>query len=88
MPQTREDTRQRELTERFDTLLPRQAHPNFVKDDIVTSLAFVPFSKDQCLLSACDGDQITPAESYRNFIEVRENRSHSVWAEFSQCPRI
>ena len=63
-----------------DTLLLRQAHPNFIKEDWVTSQAFIPFPKDKGLLSVYDGDQITAAESHRHYTQVLGNQSHSVWA--------
>lgn len=63
-----------------ETLLLRQAHPNFVKDNLVTSQAFVPFPKDGGLLSVYDGEQVSALDSYRHFTQVLKNQSHSVWA--------
>ncbi len=63
-----------------ETLLLRQAHPNFVKDNLITSQAFIPFPKDGGLLSVYDGDQIAAPDSYRHYTEVLGNQSHSVWA--------
>ena len=63
-----------------ETLLLRQAHPNFVKDDLVTSQAFVPFPKDDGLLSVHDGDQISARDAYDLYTQRLGLASHSVWA--------
>jgi hypothetical protein len=65
---------------RPDTLLYRQAHPNFVNGDTVTSQAFVPFPKDKGELSVDDGDLVTAQESYRHYTQDLGNASDSVWA--------
>ena len=44
------------------TLLFRQAHPNFVVEGMLTSQAFTPFPKDQGNLSVYDGDQLRSEE--------------------------
>ena len=51
------------------TLLFRQAHPNFVVEGMLTSQAFTPFPKDQGNLSVYDGDQVSPQEAYRHYTE-------------------
>lgn len=63
-----------------ETLLLRQAHPNFVKDNLVTSQAFIPFPRDDGNLSVYDGDQISARDSFEHYTRVLGNRSHSVWA--------
>lgn len=57
------------------TLLHRQVHPSFVRNDRVTSQAFLPTSqvfrptpKDNSLLSVSDGDQISAEQAYLRFI--------------------
>ncbi len=62
------------------TLLFRQAHPNFVDGAQITSQVFMPFPKDEGLLSVYDGDQITAAASYEHYTQILEFESHSVWA--------
>lgn len=50
-----------------ETLLLRQIHSNFVQDGRVTSQAFRPTPKDECLLSVDDGDRVDPETSWRRF---------------------
>ncbi len=63
-----------------ETLLLRQAHPHFMAGDRPTSQVFLPFPKDQGLLSVYDGDQINAAEAHGHYTHVLGNESHSVWA--------
>jgi hypothetical protein len=51
------------------TLLYRQVNPNWVQGDRVTSQAFKPMPKDEGLLSAYDGDLITPGAAWSHFTE-------------------
>jgi len=51
------------------TLLWRQIHPSFVRQDRVTSQAFRPTPKDEAKLSCEDGDQITAEASWRRFVK-------------------
>ncbi len=62
------------------TLLLRQAHPNFVDGALPTSQVFMPNSEDEGEMSAYDGDQISPADSYVHYTQVLKKHSHSVWA--------
>jgi hypothetical protein len=39
----------------------------------------MPSSGDGGNLSAYDGDQITPADSYVHYTEISKNLAHSVW---------
>ena len=39
-----------------ETLLLRQVHPSFLQDGVVSSQVFRPTPKDECKLSAYDGD--------------------------------
>lgn len=50
-----------------DTLLLRQVHPSWVKDNRATSQAFTPTPKDAGQLSAYDGDRISAESSWRHF---------------------
>jgi hypothetical protein len=63
-----------------ETLLLRQAHPNFMDGRQITSQVFVPFPKDEGRLSVYDGDQITAAAAYAHYTGSLGNASHSVWA--------
>jgi hypothetical protein len=61
------------------TMLLRQAHPNFVDGDIITSQVFMPFPRDDGLLSVYNGDKINPAEAYNHYTKKLRYLSHSVW---------
>jgi len=50
-----------------DTLLLRQAHPNFIHAGRVTSQAFTPTPKDANQVSAYDGDKFTPEASWMHY---------------------
>lgn len=62
------------------TLLHRQAHPKFMDGAQITSQVFIPFPKDDGLLSVYDGDQISAAEAHTHYTQVLGNESHSVWS--------
>ncbi len=62
------------------TLLHRQAHPKFMDGAVITSQVFIPFPKDEGLLSVYDGDQISAAEAHAHYTQVLGNESHSVWS--------
>lgn len=62
-----------------DTVLLRQAHPNFMEGDLPTSQVFYPFPKDENKLSVYDGDQTSAEESHHHYTTVLGNSSHSVW---------
>lgn len=49
------------------TLLHRQVHPSFVVNGRVSSQAFRPTPKDSCLLSVCDGDQMTAEAAWLHY---------------------
>ena len=51
-----------------DTLLLRQVHPSFVQQARITSQVFRPTPKDENLLSADNGDKISPFDSWKRFI--------------------
>ena len=53
-----------------DTLLLRQTHPSWVREDRVTSQLFTPTPKDKGMLSAYDGDQITAEASWKHYTNV------------------
>jgi hypothetical protein len=63
-----------------ETLLLRQVHPQFLKDDQLTSQAFFPFPKDNGRLSVYDGDQISAEASYHHYTEDLGLQSQGVWA--------
>lgn len=50
-----------------DTLLYRQAHPNWIRDDFPTSQAFTPTPKDELRLSAYDGDGVSASSSWEHY---------------------
>ncbi|MBK8039825.1 MAG: hypothetical protein IPK22_22235 [Verrucomicrobiaceae bacterium] len=60
--------------------LHRQAHPKFMDGAQITSQVFIPFPKDDGLLSVYDGDQISAAEAHAHYTQVLGNESHSVWS--------
>jgi hypothetical protein len=63
-----------------ETLLLRQVSPSFFPDDYVSSQAFLPFPKDENLLSVYDGDMISAAAAHRHYTEVLQFQSVGVWA--------
>lgn len=63
-----------------DTILLRQAHPNFVEGELPTSQVFMPNSEDQGRMSAYDGDQISAADAFAHYTQVLNKQSHSTWA--------
>lgn len=63
-----------------ETLLLRQVHPQFLKDDQLTSQAFFPFPKDNGRLSVYDGDRISAVASFRHYTEDLGFQSQGVWA--------
>ncbi len=63
-----------------NSLLHRQAHPQFVPDGKLTSQVFVPFPKDDGLLSVDDGDQIDAAGAYDFYTTVLGLESCGVWS--------
>lgn len=62
------------------TVLLRHAHPKFMAGDQITSQVFMPFPKDEGLLSVDDGDQVTAAESHEHYTGALGLESDSVWA--------
>ncbi len=62
-----------------DTLLLRQAHPNFIQYGTITSQVFLPFPKDDGRLSVYDGSLISPEESHAHYTGTLNYASHSVW---------
>lgn len=63
-----------------ETLLLRQVHPTFVEKGHVSSQAFMPFPKDDGLLSVYDGDQISAAAAYQHFTKKLQFKSAGVWS--------
>lgn len=62
------------------TLLLRQVHPQFLKDEQLSSQAFFPFPKDAGRLSTYDGDQVSAEASYRHYTGTLKLASIGVWA--------
>lgn len=62
------------------THLHRQAHPQFAPGGQLTSQAFMPFPKDEGLLSVDDGDQITAADAFAYYTSVLKLESCGVWS--------
>ena len=52
-----------------DTLLFRQIHPSWVKEDRITRQAFTPTPKDEAKLSVYDGEQITAEGSWCHYAQ-------------------
>lgn len=52
-----------------DTLLLRQVNPSWVQAGRITSQVFKPTPKDDKRVSAYDGDQITPKDSWTHYNE-------------------
>ena len=57
----------------------RQAHPQFMQNDRITSQVFMPTVKDDGKLSVDDGDKVRPEESYKHYTEVRCLAADSTW---------
>lgn len=51
-----------------DTPLLRQISPSFIQNGRVTSQAFRPTPKDECLLSVDNGDRISAEAAWQRFI--------------------
>ena len=62
------------------TLLYRQVHPSWIRDDRVASLAFQPTPKDNGRLSVYDGDQISAADAWRHYTGALGLRSDGIVA--------
>jgi hypothetical protein len=60
------------------TVLLRQIHPSFIRNERPTSQAFRPTPKDQNLLSVYDGDMIIPEHAWQHFIRQPNCRSVGV----------
>lgn len=50
-----------------DTMLLRQVSPSWVQAGRITSQVFKPTPKDEKRLSAYDGDQVSPADSWTHY---------------------
>ena len=68
------------------TVLLRQVHPNFYPNGELTSQAFMPFPKDNAMLSVYDGDQISPSDAFRHYTTVLNNQSSCVWG--ANCAEV
>jgi hypothetical protein len=69
------------------TLLLRQIHPSFIKLDRVTSQAFRPTPKDEQKLSVYDGDQISPAASWKHYRDRKLESVGVMAVTIEECSR-
>jgi hypothetical protein len=60
------------------TMLLRQAHPSFVQDGFASSRVFRPNETDEGLMSAYDGDMISPADSWTHYTVISKKQSAGV----------
>lgn len=63
-----------------ETILYRQIHPSWIRNNRVTSQAFRPTPKDNNELSVYDGDIITAEESWKHHAIEKELESDGVMA--------
>lgn len=63
-----------------ETLLLRQINPGFVQEGRITSQVFRPTPKDENLLSAYNGDMISPEAALQHFTGFPHNHSAGVMA--------
>ena len=69
-----------------NTLLYRQVHPRFVRDDRATSQAFQPNRNDAGLLSVYDGDQVAADAAWIHYTSIQRRESAGVVAvTVSEC---
>ena len=52
------------------SLLHRQVHPNFIRNGVPTSQAFIPTRKDNNRLSVYDGDMIGAEQAWEHYTRV------------------
>lgn len=72
-----------------DTLLHRQVHPNFVRNDRATSQAFSLTRRDEGRLSVYDGDLISPELAWRHYTQTLRRQSAGVISVTAQeCHKI
>ena len=72
-----------------DTLLHRQVHPTFIRNEEVTSQAFSPTPKDNNRLSVYDGDLIDAARAWAHYTGTLGFVSDGVVAvSVSECRSI
>lgn len=63
----------------LETLLLRQAHPDFSPNGELSSQAFYPFRKDGGRLSVYDNDKISVIDSFNHYTEQLRLESSGVW---------
>lgn len=72
-----------------ETLLLRQVHPDFVRNDRVTSQAFTPRAKDRKRLSVYDGDAIDAEGAWVHYTTEEGLESAGVMAvTFAECESL
>ena len=63
-----------------ESLLLRQVHPSWIRENRVTSQVFTPTPKDEGRISVYDGEQISAQASWHHFKKVLGNPSTGVLA--------
>ena len=63
-----------------NTLLLRQVHPSQWNGERAVSIAFLPKTSDEGLLSVYDGDQISPEASHQHYTKTSGLKSVGAWA--------
>ena len=63
-----------------DRPLYRQIHPSWIRNGGVTSMAFLPTSKDRKRLSVYDGDMIAAKSAWMHYSNTLGNKSAGVMA--------
>ena len=71
-----------------DTLLYRQVHPNWIKDDLPTSQAFTPTPKDALRLSVYDGDGISASSCWEHYTGQGLVSNGVVAVTLEECERF
>ena len=66
--------------EMTDRPLYRQIHPSWIRNGGVTSMAFLPTSKDRKRLSVYDGDMIAAKSAWMHYSNTLGNKSAGVMA--------
>ena len=61
-----------------ETVLLRQAHPRFLPNGELTSEAFLP-DKNDPNLSTYNGDNISPADSFKHYTTVLKLEAQGTW---------
>ncbi len=71
-----------------NTLLWRQVHPNFIQQEIPTSQAFRPSTKDKEKPSVDNGDIISAEQSYLNYTKKGYESGGVLAVTVGECKEI